>query len=275
MPNRHAPPTTEEVRVPCGRGAITCQTLASPTVRVVEYKTIGDYNPPSDKVVEAIDRQWGAEGKRVFTFTTIGPKGRLVSGNLDNIARRTSTVETTNGTRQSVWGQRRRVRRDVYESIVERIRRDGDVDPTSVERELAKETWDQQPLQPPPGRRTHWNPAIDSNVERMERYLRGFAPTSGESTVDQTQATGGRGLVDSDRLRHCYAVLGVKPGASLVECKAARQAKLLATHPDQGGKEDGAAQRIKQIMDAYSYIEEWHPREGRRASEVRQTGRAG
>ncbi len=273
MANRHAPPFYEKIQIPCGKGAIACQTVAGRRARVVEYEPTGDYNLHPDKVVETIDRQWGAEGKSIFTFTKFGQQGRIVSGNVDNIARRTSTSETLSGTKQNVWGKRRRVHRDVYQSIVDRIRQDGDVDPDLVEEELAKDLWDQQPLKTPPESRTHWNPAIDDNVAKFERELRGgYAGASGRGHNDRASSAMTRERVDSDKLRRCYNALGVAQGASLDECKRARQANLLHAHPDHGGDKNSAAQRIAQIMDSYKYIAKWHHKRGTTGERVETNG---
>lgn len=79
---------------------------------------------------------------------------------------------------------------------------------------------------------------LDANRAGWREY---FAQTDGAAGAGQSQAGG-------DPIADDYAVLGVEPGASDEDIKAAHREKMKAAHPDHGGTSEQAA-RINEARD--------------------------
>lgn len=79
------------------------------------------------------------------------------------------------------------------------------------------------------------------------RMLRGEAPPAPprKTGAKDAQATSG-----APRPRSAWSVLGVEPGASLLEVKRAFRKRALETHPDQGGD----ARAFHELKQAYERI---------------------
>ena len=57
-----------------------------------------------------------------------------------------------------------------------------------------------------------------------------------------------------------YSLLGVKPSASPEEIKRAYRKLVFRYHPDRNPNDDGAAEKFKQVLDAYTILSDGNKR---------------
>jgi DnaJ-domain-containing protein 1 len=118
-------------------------------------------------------------------------------------------------------------------------------------------------------RRGSGDPDLDAAFEELDDFLSGGGGKgSGErgagSGGSGGSSTGPAGSADPGvpgELRRDFAELGLEPGASAEECKAAYKRLLMLHHPDRHAGHEGnmrkATEKSARINAAYDRIEKW------------------
>jgi DnaJ-domain-containing protein 1 len=109
------------------------------------------------------------------------------------------------------------------------------------------------------------DPDLEAAFEELDEFLNpgknGASFRDGEASAGARREAAGRGREVPESLRQDFAELGLSPGASEEECKAAYKKLLKLHHPDRhaghAGNMKKATEKSARINAAFERIEAW------------------